>query len=601
MSDNGTITRRMKSAHNGLGKEFKSLYDRRAFEMALEDLKQVGSTSARPSMLRQLYHLFEACEIRFEKDRENEYYEELIKTENIPYFQDLEERMLYAVYRKYEMYPAPEDYMKRMVDRLSAEEDHWETDTLRLRILKQFIKYGNYLEDAGYGGKRTVQKYVKAKIAEEKKGKSAEKGKLTDDVVLELLDDGVFNCLLTATDDQRKRTYKLLKIADDLGSSKFLTQCVTRNQLYLFAMVYGMTYFTGSAEELQDPKTDIEINLFRDYYTNNLIRFLHLGAGSDEQGNHERNRKGDYERDPSGQGINYKNFAEVICLYYITRDCSPQEKILRSHEMIERVKQSKAKKTFPKPKEEESETMYYRRYARRVGDEAFEDILQLPEEEFEDFICTHYQTDKGTLNTVWQVKIEQKSAYNAYRQILKDLLHLDDMQHTQFMFELGKVGMLPEDMAYESLLDAFPAGLWFFDAGADEEELFRKLREKHPRINRKKFRELMELLKEMNDFLTTRVSMDLKALRNSKGASMITTPEKMSRTVLIAAYYYYYIVKNEVILNQDAVPKQSFPDLFKHFQKDIKDVLESAYYMPLGGRNIFDVLTVFSAYAYLNM
>lgn len=598
MRANGTITRRMHSAFSGLEGEFKALYDRRIFETRLEDLKRVGSTSARPSKLQKLYDLFEDCGISFEKNRETEYYEELIKKADIPFVQDLEERMIYAVYRKYEQYPAPEDYMKRMVDRLSEEEDHWEDDTLRLRILKQFIKYGNYLKDAGYGGKKAVQDYVKDKIAAAE-GKDKAKIKVTDEDVLKLLDDGVFDCLLTATKDQKKHTLALLKIADDLGSAKFLTQCATKKQLYLFAMVYGMTYFTGSEAELQDPKTDIEINLFRDYYTNNLIRFLRFCSESDEQGDHERNKQGDYERDPSGQGINYKNFAEIVCLYYIVQDCSPQEKIRRSYEMIKRVQQSTAEKKFPEPMKDESETIYYKRYARIGDDEAFEDILHLPEADFEEFICTHYQTEKGTLSSVWQVKSEQKSAYKTYEMILNDLLDLDEgLRKRSFEILRRPEESSPEDRLSDELLDTFPVGLWFIDVKSDEEELFHTLCEKHTDVDRKKFKELMTLLKNMNDFLKERVIEDLKALCDPEEPSVRTTPEKISRTVLIAAYYYYYIVN--FVDNHDG-RETSFPELFKRFQKDIADRLESAYYMPLDSRNIFDVLIVFSAYAYLNL
>lgn len=83
-------------------------------------------------------------------------------------------------------------------------------------------------------------------------------------------------------------------------------------------MVYGMTYYSGFGSERKDFKSDLEINLFRDYYTNNLIRFI-----SDSY----KENLNEYELDPSGQGINYKNFAEMIYLYYISKDCSAEDKV----------------------------------------------------------------------------------------------------------------------------------------------------------------------------------------------------------------------------------------------------------------------------------
>ena len=84
---------------------------------------------------------------------------------------------------------------------------------LRLRILKQFIKYGNYLEDAGFRGRAAIQKYV---------GRRTNK-KVQENDVLTDLDDGVFDVLGGASKAQRRPngTYGLLKAADDLASGKF--------------------------------------------------------------------------------------------------------------------------------------------------------------------------------------------------------------------------------------------------------------------------------------------------------------------------------------------------------------------------------------------
>lgn len=56
----------------------------------------------------------------------------------------------------------------------------------------------------------------------------------------------------------------------------FAVQGVTVQMLYYFAIVYNMSYFTNNQAdfEILDHDSDIEINLFRDYYDNNLTRFL---------------------------------------------------------------------------------------------------------------------------------------------------------------------------------------------------------------------------------------------------------------------------------------------------------------------------------------
>ena len=51
----------------------------------------------------------------------------------------------------------------------------------------------------------------------------------------------------------------MLKLADDLSDGKFRSGGATRKGLYLFAMVYGMTYCPGgeNSGELFDYETDI--------------------------------------------------------------------------------------------------------------------------------------------------------------------------------------------------------------------------------------------------------------------------------------------------------------------------------------------------------
>ena len=237
----GTITRRLDNSLNTLQNEFGELICDRDFKRSLQALKQ-ASRLERPTRLRNLYLLFDKCKIEYERGRDNNYYENLINiSSNIPSPEQLEKRMLLALYDRFEDYPTPEEYMKRMVDRLCEKEDGWQEDTLRLRILKQFIKYGNYLEDAGFRGRAAIQKYV---------GRRTNK-KVQENDVLTDLDDGVFDVLGGASKAQRRPngTYGLLKAADDLASGKFRMGGATKRLLYLFAMVFDMTYYTGSEIE----------------------------------------------------------------------------------------------------------------------------------------------------------------------------------------------------------------------------------------------------------------------------------------------------------------------------------------------------------------
>lgn len=578
----GTITRRMDFVLSGLQSEFRALCDIEDFESKLEALKKAGDKSDRSSKLRKLFDMFDMCGIEYERGRDNAYYENLIHSSNIPSFSEIEDRMILALYSGYQEYPSPEDYMKRIVDRLCSDKDDWRKDTLRIRILKQFIKYGNYLADAGYGGRKVICDHVKEKIGR----------KPSDEEVLTYIGDEVFSGLDTAAKSQKKPEGKfgLLKAVDDLATGKFRAEGSTKRSLYLFAMAYGMTYYSGGMDsgEILDFRTDIETNLFRDYYANNLMRFISEVY---------RGKLCEYELDPSGQGINYKNFAEMIYLYYLSKDCSPQDKIRLSSEMIKRVQESGFKQGRADSGDGRG-TDFYRGIFRKenAGNLFSEDILSLDESEFEKFLCENYdcdtfagsyETKQGTVDSktgVFQLQTEQNSAFREYQSIIKDLTDL---------------GVVLENCNY---------GLWFTDVAAFRKKGYENICDRRAEIDRGKFEEFMELLSGINSFMGCTVDEEISAQNGEQEwtriskmktkALYVSSADTVTRTSLIVAYYYYYNALHE----DDGKDKwKNFEEVFNNFKKDIDSKLEAAYYQPLSGKNIFDVLVVFSSYAYLNI
>ena len=552
----GTITRRMEAVLESLHKEFGAICDRQDFLRKLKELKN-ATPDARPTKLKELFAMFDACGIAYERGKDNAYYEELVESAALPTPREREDKMMYALYTRFQDYPTPQMYMQRLVDRLSAPEDPWGADPLRLRILKQFIKYGNYLADAGFGGRMAIQKYVKEK---------ASLKKITLEDVLAKLDDGVFAPLDTATAEQKdpKGKFGLLKVADDLAGGKFRTNGATKRCLYLFAMVYGMTYYTGAEGQIQVFETDIETNLFGDYYTNNLMRFItETYRGSLDK----------YELDPSGQGINYKNFAEVIYLYYLCKDRAPEEKIRLSSEMIERVKKTQAgKQPVGLP---EGNTLYYRQLIRDNGDpeRPRQDVLSLPEAAFEDFLCRHYDCNTlvdGVTMGVLQVRTEQNNAFAEYNAILKDL---------------------EQALCGEPIRKACGYGLWFSDAAAVREGL-ETLCDRRPDMDRARYSQFMELLDAVNRILMSTEQDPTPRVLN------VTAADKITRASLLGAFYYCYNAEAE-----GASPDRSmtFREHYDDFKAEADARLARANYQPLSQRNLFDVLLAFSSYAYANM
>ncbi|MCD7708765.1 MAG: hypothetical protein LUI02_02695, partial [Clostridiales bacterium] len=352
-----------------------------------------------------------------------------------------------------------------------------------------------------------------------------------------------------------------LKAADDLAAGKFRAGGATRRNLYLFAMAYGMTY---SSDGKADARTDIETNLFRDYYSNNLMRFI----TEDYKGN-----LSEFELNPSGQGINYKNFAEMIYLYYISKKCSPQEKIKLSSEMISRVQDSQFKQGHFDMDKAGGTGLYRGIFINAEGKIFSKDVLSFNEKEFEKFICRNYDCDTfaGSYETkgvsidsktgVLQLETEQNSALREYKHIIDDL---------------NGLGISPESCDY---------GLWFTDVAAFKKKGYENICDRNPDIDRDKFGEFMEMLAAIDSFMKFAPDPDL-------------TADAVTRTSMIVAYYYYYNAYYEGKHNDKW---KNFREVFNDFKEGIDPKLEAAYYQPLSGKNIFDVLVVFSSYAYMNV
>ena len=549
----GTITRRIAKVQNDLFAEFCNMYTVSDFEQKYNELVKFEKTSRRPSCLAELYKMFAACNIKFEKNKNSGYYGSLIKNLSESNKLDLPDKILRELYRRYQFYPSPKEYISRIVSRLEEKSEN-PTDSLRLKILKRFIKYGNFLSDAGFKGKKYISDYVKNKI--EKKPDFEE--------ILSKIDDGVFDALKTAEKEQKKPRGKfgILKLSDDLAEGKFRVGGATKHGLYLFAMVYNMTYSPDENAENFNPDTDIEKNLFRDYYTNNLIRFI-----SDTYSGKNR----EFESDPSGQGINYKNFAEIIFLYFIAGNYSPEEKIRFSAEMIDRVQISGKNDENFLNSATQNETKFFKNKL------ICEDVFSLNVNDFEKFIRKNYNCSTFSENHsigIMQQENTQNTAFKNYKEILKKLENSGaDLKNCNY-------------------------GLYFADVSAlDETKISKIIGEPTDKNNCKKF---LELLGGIHKFLGGFVENSNSGSERTEISEMknkflfVSSPDEMTRTILITAYYYFFNFANE---NDTG---KNFVDFFKKFKLGADNFLEPSGYQTFSSKNFFDLAVVFSSYAYIN-
>lgn len=561
-------TRAIRAFENRFEVEFDVLYDKKYIKDCINKAEEAYDQSNYDSANRDLYEALNKLHIQYERDQNIEYYNNLADDKCILEYN--EDNLLVLLYNTYQEYASPRDYMKRIVDRLCTREDGWENDSLRLRILKQFIKYGNYLQDAGYGGMHAIEVYVSHKINS--------KGILSKEEILENLDENVFNSLTDATYNQTRPMgrFGLLRLADDLANGNFRQQGATKRGLYLFAMVFGMTF--SQNRESTNRATDIEINLFRDYYTNNLMRFI---SRTDEE-----NTRG-LEREPSDQGINYKNYAEMIYLYYISRNNIGEEKIRLSQEMISRVKGKLLQQNKEVNYVSQISTIAYRGFFAQGK----LSLANIPEADFEKFICNNYvcNSNGGPI----EAGSDQNSAFREYKKLIKMIdenlpnMNMDDKALSR------EVKGIEESL--KGGLESCDYGVWFVHMANIRVRLEGALNNHGITLDEEKVEGLIKLLEEVDSFL------------KDKAALSIDSPKKMTRTALIVAYYYYY---NSTFFDEEDEEEDSITfskngislrETVECFKNGINPILEEAFYQKINMKNIFDVIVMLSSYAYLNM
>jgi len=626
----------------------ESFLSREDLDRQLRAVKDAAGMSNEPEELEKLYMLLDSARIPYERGLSVRRYEDLVNAAGLPDRDQLEEKIIRLLFEKFEGYVSPSEYMKKIVDRCANPEDHWEKDPLRLRILKQFVKYGGclaYKTSEGcasgktkkvvmYGGDSAIRRYLSGKS----KAEGIRFRSFTDQA--DLLEDDIFD-LLNVDDirsmvksgvistakgkDQikdRRKKYGLLKLADDLAGGHFRTQGATKKGLYLFALVYNMTYvYPDGLGTIVDPDTDIEINLFEKYYGNNLMRFLNE-SGDDSSQN------GEFDLNPTGQGINYKNFAEMIYLYYISKgrmeddDYTPekiQDKIRRSDEMITRIRNRQAGKPVPEDRDRDmasSVTVYFRNLAQpdtgRTGS-----IFQRSEKEFEEFLIRHY--DCNVLVSAGPVPVfrsplladtDQTAAKREYDALIEDLLfelrsaaaeEKDDdgygyadacagYEKSCFTAEGEERNLSEND---QQLLRSCSYGLYFEDPVAFSEDRLRRVCAGEKSYSDRKFRNFCNLLKAANRYMVPQGHWGGKV-----SALFVQDAEYLTRTDMLVAFYYYF----NASYGEDSLwTWTSYADFLRDFRDLIDPKLEAAHYQPLNGRNIFDMLVAFSSYMHLTM
>lgn len=534
-----TITRQMNSLIGDFSEEFPYGYSKEDVKARIRAYTNAIGKSGQASRRAELKAVFLDQGLK-ESDFLNAKGEVIHQEKLLSYFPTRTELLLKLVDRLGEMYqtfPSSKNYMQRIVDSLA--DPNLVSDTLRLTILKHFLSLIPYKSWSVI--KSWIEERVGKKEAEDDPSKA-----------MDALTDEVFE-LLETLKNKKSAVYLFLHSADDLASGRFKSNGATRRTLYLFAFAFGMTFCTEPDEF--DPFRDIEKNLFFDYYNNNLLRFI------DEE--YEK-ASSNQEAWPTGAGINYKNFMEVIYLYYLRRaEISTKEGTppwqaradawARANAMIQECKANEGDSSVLPLGEN---TQVYK--------ESFKDkVFQMEEEELKEHILRYFDTSQPESASPIINDSEEISA----GQVEKDIIRMiNDMMKEHHLNDLQEVDL--------SLLDII------------------SLKQDYPNESKQysfyENRTFSRLVKKMGDAV--------KSWIRKRHSGIDSSTRDLSRIDIICAYYVYY---NFELSNLNF--GMSLADIALDFKTSVDLFLETARYQQFSYKNIFDVFVIASLYGKVNL
>lgn len=717
----GQLTKRAKRVWDDIIKDFliNEEFDESSFEYVLKKLGGKNHDKA----LAELRGMLNEYGIECPDHADKEDYQRIVARE---VYSKRYDRIMDSLFDHFDEYPTPTEYVERIVNRQLREEDKkWLNDPLRLRILKQFIKYGDYLTLAGYGASSAV---IRKYVAETKlKDYNMTQLKKKRDLVCDNLDDGIFdycknkeknvkyesnqemyenrmnlisyledkienvpengidtllnkkawkawvkktkfdseisedilakieeyNKLCNRSREREKEVRKgirLVTLVEDLVNGGFRTGGSTKQAIYLFAMVYGMSYKPDNNDKQWD---DVEIRLFREYYVNNLMRFI-TTMGSGENG-----ISGTYEREPAGRGINYKNYAEVIYLYCIYNEGEPLYKIARSVSMIKKVQELYAARSISREQRliDRQTQVYIDGLSSHINDRedkfvdwvvdtfdcnvdvnTYEDIMN----QIDTYYALYHGLEDGvngelepyikmtmvslSASILRYVKAKErkdlidqktglllpgdngdpsviskvKNAISATKNNTKiNPLTVNQMQFSAFYNYkklMEQLSNLYGGMKMSQIRITEPFAMDMFDKYRPmmiEKKLNRVQKETNQSITK-------ELVERINDRADKFRHM-LLAFNNfwidrfSNGDVDLTDAAAVTRTSIILVYYYYYL---KVKYYEEQI--FSFESIFNEFKMGVDAYLTDSGYQEFDGSNIFDVMIAFCCYSEIN-
>lgn len=204
--------------------------------------------------------------------------------------------------------------------------------------------------------------------------------------------------------------FELIEMCNDLAAGNFRVNGKTKVYLYYFAFMFDMTVPLDGKQ--CDPERNIVKNLFQDFYNDNFLRLLSSDYSDPKNAT-------SFEKEPTGEGINYKSFVEMIYIYFLCRDdlnMTQGEKIDKAEAIIDEcVKRAK--------KEGNLSTINVGIHTDVYRDLHVNVLLNKEINEIADYILAHYQVFSPDNAGIARIMIasEENTASDFIEEIMDDL------------------------------------------------------------------------------------------------------------------------------------------------------------------------------------
>lgn len=508
-------TRLVKRELEILQSTFGSFYTYSQVQHAITQAESVKHKSSAKSDFLAILKMFEGTKVDVSTLRS---LDDMKKALPLAGFYDQDEFNLHlvrSVYDKFKSFPKSGNYIERVVRRLG--DPDFTQDSVRLAILKQFIKYTDY-------NTMPIIKYVLAANLDEQDIKKLSK-KAKTQFVLAHIDESIFEIIEGDITQEERRKFTLLKLADDLSKARFRTNGRTRSDLFVMAIAFNMTCFLDLPGQVFDAERDFQKNLLFDFYNDSPMRYI-----SEDY----RSNATNYEAEPTGEGINFKNFAEIIYVYYMNKESlTAGERLKKAEDMIKSCKLTSSQAHLAVEPDSESTQGFIESHLIKV--------LSLSEDALKDYIIAHFVVPvQGDMGLVHGEK-KNRCTFDSYQTTAR-------VYYREFAdFIKDAIGDTScEDLVLETSLD---------DTLVNDEDFMRVL-------------EVMN-----NQLVLTEAKLN------------INDSESISRNRLLTLFAYKYYLEDMHI-------GLSFPELFEDFCIQANEMLDECRFQHISEKNLFDYFLI---------